>query len=207
MRCILFSLTLYVLCTLANAMPSIANAMPAVSWASHWNLWLTITITMYLLFMLKQMGAAGIKIINVVCLCTWLLPKVVTATIAERIYRTHAWWLYQPQSHNQEETAELMTVTSNNRNTAGRIYRTHSSLAQQQKHVLVSAANCGIHIFMIIDWCSVSDDFVTSFKEMKVRRVKWLGEIHWPFIFKESPFCWTLCKWENLHAACAYARR
>lgn len=42
------------------------------------------------------------------------------------------------------------------------------------------------------------------FKEMKVRRVKWLGEIHWPFIFKESPICWTLCKWENIHAACLH---
>lgn len=59
--------------------------------------------------------------------------------------------LYQQQKHNQEETAELMMVTSNNRNTAGRICRTHSSLAQQQKHVLVSGTNCGIHIFMTID--------------------------------------------------------
>jgi hypothetical protein len=140
-------------------MPSIASAMPAVSWASHWNLWLTITITMYLLlFTLKQMCGAGIIIINIVCLCTWLLRKVVTATIAERICTTHAWWLYQQQKHNQEETAELMMVTSNNRNTAGRIYRTHSSLAQQQKHVLVTGTNCGTHIFMIIDWCLVSDD-------------------------------------------------
>jgi hypothetical protein len=104
------------------------------------------------------MGGAGIKIITVVCSCTWLLPKVVTAIIAERICRTHAWWLYQQQKHNQEETAELMMVTSNNRDTARRIYRTHSSLAQQQKHVLVSGRNCGIHILMIIDWCPVSYD-------------------------------------------------
>jgi hypothetical protein len=54
-------------------------------------------------------------------------------------------------TNNQEETAALMMVTSNSRNTSGRIYRTHSSLAQQQKHVLVSGTSCGIHIFMIFD--------------------------------------------------------
>ncbi len=121
MRCILFSWTLYVLCTLANAMPSIASAMPAVSWASHSNLWLTITIAMYLLlFMLKQMCGAGIKIITVVCLCAWLLRKVVTATIAERICTTHytnnrnttrkkmqnSWWLHPTTETQQEEFAE-----------------------------------------------------------------------------------------------------
>jgi hypothetical protein len=67
--------------------------------------------------------------------------------------------------------------------------------------VLVSGTSCGIHIFMIFDWCLVSDDPLLLLKEMKVRRVKWLGEIHWPFIFKECPICWTLCKWENLQAA------
>jgi hypothetical protein len=49
--------------------------------------------------------------------CMVIIPTIETQP--GRNCRTHAWWLYQ-QKHNQEETAELMMVTSNNRNTAGR---------------------------------------------------------------------------------------